>query len=717
MRAVALTPVLLLCAGALSFPLGGHACAAQAAAPAATGASDLLSVAELPDSGPRREPSLTDDDLAALKPGMDALEREEYEAAAWAFRRAEEKTTNPALVPMARAYQAEAHIRREGSVPGRAAAVELYQSLVREFPESVNAVRAGWRLGDLFARQGWRIEAQAAYERSAREAKNHRDVARAMLGLGLTHLVSGQWGPAVQALQAVQPSKDDEGARSWAALGMAEGYYGLRRYREAAEHYRVLAERWPHLLRLTPAPMLHLGDLEQRQGREAEARRTWLQFYNLFPRHDEAPGALLKVADSFKREGRVDQAERFYGYVIERHREAKEASVAQLRLAEVGQATVEEPGGGALSNEVGALFRVYGTRAPVSPAQQEAVFEEVSETHREDELGTEALFLLADHHLAAQKPTEAIAVLRRACERDGKVGGDTWPVKARRRLAQLLRPDLAASIRMADDWQTVLLFHQYGNCPDWGTEHLDVILHLAEAHRRLGFPEPAIQLYQQVLRDAQQQDYRQHALLGLGRTYLDQRDAPAARRMFERYQLEYPLGPLKGEALRSLAESWAMMGDAAATLRTAERWFKWYGGQGRREPVYGEMLVRLADAQAALGRHADAIRTIRSAEEAGVMPFGEARAREAQAQDRSGFPNAAMAQWSELLRVEPRSAQGLMARLHMARAWLQQQRSEEAALILQLGPATQDDPLVAKASAVLQTVATIESQRPKEGKP
>ncbi len=715
MRLVSFMTVLLLCAGALSMSLGSSAHAEQDAAQ--TAAPDLLSGARLPDDGPRREPSLSDDDLTALKPGLDALEREEHEAAAWAFRRAEEKSANPALVPMARAYQAEAHIRRNGSAPGRSAAVELYQSLLREFPDSANAVRAGWRLGDLFARQGWHIEAQAAYERSAKDAKNPRDVSRAMLGLGLTHVASGKWGAAVQALQAVRANKDDEQARSWVAFGMAESYYGLRRYREAAEQYRAVAERWPHLLRLTPAPLLHVGDLEQRQGRDAEARRTWLQFYNLFPRHEEAPGALIKVADSFKREGHLGQAEQFYGYVIERHREAKEASVAQLRLADLGQVKVEEAGDGTLSNEVGAIFRAQGARAPVSAAQQASVFEEVSEAHREDELGTEALFLLAEHHLAAQRPAEAIAVLRRACEREGKVGGDSWPVKARRRLAQVLRPDLAASIRMADDWQTVILFHRYGNCPDWRTEHLDLVLHLAEAHRRLGFSEPAIQFYQHVLRDAQQQDYRQHALLGMGRAYLDQRDAPAARRMFERYQLEYPLGPLKGEALRYLAESWAMMGDAAATLRVTERWFKWNSGQAKQEPVYGEMIVRMADAQAALGRHVDAIRTIRSAEEAGVMPFGEARAREAQEQDRSGFPKAAMAQWSELLRVEPRSAQGLMARLHMARAWLQQQRSEEAALILQLGPATPDDPLLTKASAVLQTVATIESQRPKEGKP
>lgn len=669
-----------------------------------------------PDEGPRAEPWVSEEQLHALQPGREAFAAEQWDAALWMFARVEEQAGEPGLAAIARALRAETVYRRQATSQFRLDAIDVYQGLIRDFPQSANASRAGWRVGDLFAEQGWQVEAQAAYERAARDAVLPHDTTRAFLGLGLMYVETERWKDAVQTLKGLRNNELDEVSRGWVTFGLAEGLYALGRRSEAGGYFRTLAERWPDRLRFSPSALLHAADIEQASGRPEPARRLRLLFYNLYPTHPDAPGTLVTLGDNLQVAGRPREAELFYGLAVQWHARTEAAEVAKLRLARLGQELTKQPGRPPFAIEIGSVL--YGAHhAPLSLEAQRQVFQSVSESHQDRALASEALFLLAEHHLRNEQPAEAQAVLQRVCEREGLVAGDIWPGRARQQLAQLLRPEMAASIRMADDFQTVQLFHRYGSCPDWKSGHVDLLLHVAEAHRRLGFLEPAVHLYQQVLRDLQGAAFRDHALIGLGRTYLDQRDGAAARRVFERYQLEYPLGALKADALRSLSESWALMGDAGAVIKACQRWFKLLGERAVQDPGYGQMLLRLAGAQAIAGRHREAIKTVRLAERAGVLPYAEARFREGRYLDAAGSSRAAIAQWAEVVRVDPQSSEAALARLNMARVWWQQRRLNEVGAVLSHVSSGGDEDVFSRAAAVLKSAVAVQAQLGKERKP
>lgn len=721
-----LTWVLVWCAVGLAWPVVAAESGAPPAEPTQRPAEMTTSAPKsqpptrvipvLPDDGPRREPWVSEEQMESLRTAREAFVNEQWDPAIWMFGRAEEQLGDTGLAPMARAYRAEALVRRAATAQDRQEAIELYQSLIRDYPQSANASRAGWRVGDLFSQQGWKVEAQAAYERAAKAAMNAQDKTRAFLGMGLMYVENKKWKEALHTLKALRGVELDDVSRGWMTVGLAESLYQLGRRTESAEYFRALTERWPHRLREGADLLLHASEIEQSAGRHEDARRTRLLFYNLYPSHPDAPMAMVTVGDSLRKSGRLAQAETVYGLVVDRHPGSAAGYVATLRLANLGQDLAQEdPQEASTVDLVGSLKP--GPRAPRTAEAQAEAFRTVSEAQRHNEVGSEALFLLADHHVRQGRPAEAKTLLQQLCDREGRVVGDVWPARARQQLSQLLHPEMAAAIRMADDFQMVQLYHRFGSCPDWRGGHVDVLFQIAEAHRRLGFVEPAILLYQQVLRDPQAQGVREQTILGLGRAYLDQRDGIAARRMFERYQLEFPLGTLKPDALRYLSESWALLGDAASVIKVCQRWFKARGPQAAQDPGYGQILLRLVAAYAAAGQPAEAIKTLRLAEQAGVMPYIEARLKEGHYLEARGSGRAAIAQWAEVVRSEPASPEALRARIEMARVWWLQQRLPEAGVVLSRVSGDGSGDVFTRAALVMKSAAAVQAKILKETKP
>lgn len=670
---------------------------------------------ELPDEGPRREPWVTEEELQTLHGAQEALAAEQWDPAMWMLNRVEDQAVDSGLVPMVRAYRAELAYRRQSTPQYRLEAIEIYQALIREYPQSANASRAGWRVGDLYREQVWNAEAQAAYERAAKAAVQAEDRTRAFLGMGLLYVHAKKWKEAAQTLKSLRNEPLDAVSRSWMTLGLAQAMYGLGRRADAAEYFQILEDKWPERLRQNATALLHAGDLAYGTGRHEAARKLRLQFYSLYPTHPQAPSLVIAVGDSFRKSGELKQAERMYGLVVEQHPDTTEAQMARLRLATLGPELAPKESSPSF---VDPSAQIAGSaRAPLSAEGQREILKDVSTGQKHNALGSEALVLLANHYIAQKDVPAAQAALQEVCKREGLVVGDEWPARARVQLAKLLRSEMAATVQMADDLHTVELYHRYGSCPDWRGAHTDILFQVAESHRRLGFLEAAIQLYQVVLRDFQATEVRDRALIGLGRTYLDQRDGIAARRMFERYQLEFPLGALKGEALRYLSESWALLGDAAAVIRTCQRWFKTMGTKMAQDPGYGQILLRLASAQAATGRHVEAIDAVRRAERVGVLPYVEARMREGRYWEANGALRAAITQWAEVVRAEPSSEEASLARLDMARLWWKQQRMTEANAVL--GRASTDgvDDVIARATTVLKAAAVVQANILKEKKP
>lgn len=673
----------------------------------------ILVSSDLPDTGPRTEPHLTEAAQLRLAHALAFFDRGEWDAAGQAFRQVAEQFPGPAVLPMVRAFLAEIPSRKEQTAQGRLDAVQSYVALIRDFPDSANAQRARWRIGDLYREMGWKAESQAAYQRAVAESSNARDAARAFLGLGVTGLAAQEWKQAFHSFQQVRTGTGQEDLVQCATLGAAAAQYGIGRFKESASLYQSAMRRWPEVFRGCPSCLLELADIERKQGQAHAARQLWAWFVNLYPRDERTPRALLEWGESLREGGQLSSSETVYHAVIARFPGTPEAAQARLHLTEVAKNLALQAGDRTIALEVQAGFRVHPP-LPVAPEQQVQVLQAVSQERPFDALGSEALVRLGEHFQAVGKEEAAVHHFLLACRRNGVVSGDPWPGTARRRLADLAKPALEDALRSADDWRVVLAFHRVDTCIDWLGLEEDLVVRGADAHRRLGFSAGAVELYQQVLHRQPGSRGRQEALIGLGRAYLDQDDPGAARRAFERYQLENPLGPYRMEALWYLAEAWNRLGDAQSVVKVCRRWLKLHDAHPTQDAQYNDILLQLAGAQASLGAYADAAVTLDLAERVGAIADVHTVLRFARVLAQAGRITAAAARYSDVVRMAPASDEADLARFHLARLWLTQRQYAEAALIADKGGAAARNEVARRAMALITSTVRAEQGRIRE---
>jgi TolA-binding protein len=160
----------------------------------------------MPDEGPRTEEQIQGQGAG---PGIADLAWHEgyaaYKKGAWPearrlFEKIVAEHSESLQAPAAQACLAELALQEDPSTRNRPEAIQIYKTLLRDYPQSANAGRAEWRIADLYLEQGWLQEAQALYERAmARSLRLPFDGDRALLGLGYTFMAMRKWSEAEQA--------------------------------------------------------------------------------------------------------------------------------------------------------------------------------------------------------------------------------------------------------------------------------------------------------------------------------------------------------------------------------------------------------------------------------------------------------------------------------------------------------------------------------------
>ena len=85
-------------------------------------------------------------------------------------------------------------------------------------------------------------------------------------------------------------------------------------------------------------------------------------------------------------------------------------------------------------------------------------------------------------------------------KRTGKFENDPGWRKSGAQVVRFLRPRLEAALKAGDDFELINLFHRHGPFADRLYAGTDLLLKIAEAHRRLGFPVESARLFQSVIR-------------------------------------------------------------------------------------------------------------------------------------------------------------------------------------------------------------------------
>ncbi len=545
----------------------------------------------LPDPGPRFERLPESPEWNQFERGVALYLQGRYVEARLHFTTILREHHEAKLTSSIQAFLAESQLR-SGNVEIRPIEIiEQYRTLLREDPYSTNAKRAAWRIGDVYRSEGWYQEAQIAYQHALGLSEHDSyDANRAMLGLGYTLRGLGKWKDSAQTFDNVLKRTTDPTLLAYASMGQAHSLYRLGRIKDAETLYESLAGRWPVVFRKDPYALLRYADTAGEGHRPSVMREQLLRFYNLYPSRPENPFVLLHIADSYKEAGRWNEASLFYAALLSQYPDAPVMPMAKLRYADVQERRDPE-------EEVINLRQTVTSRLsniPLAPGESlnpRELFEKSAHQYEDSAVGSEALFHLAEAFERVGKREEALATYEQVVLRTGKVQDDPWPDKSGAQLVTFLRPRLEAALKTHDDFELVSLFHRHGPQADRLYAGTDLLLKIADAHQRLGFPVEAAKLYQSLIRDPKAEPFQEVALMGLGRSYLAQKDMRAARSVFERYRLQFPIGRFGGEAVQSILKCFEGEGNVAGLIKLGRQWLEHHP----RHPDRGPVLSMMAD--------------------------------------------------------------------------------------------------------------------------
>lgn len=653
----------------------------------------------LPDDGPRLEGQSTGIDGLAWQEGQSAYKKQLWAEAQRFFDKIITNHPESPLVPSAKAFLIELALHDDASGQGRARGIQEYKKLIRDHPQSLNARRAGWRIADLYFDQGWYQEAHVFYEQALARAEDHQfDGPRSLLGLGYAHMAMGKWSEAEHAFSNVRTRSEYEPLLQGATLGLAHALYRQQRYADAQPLFEFAYRRWPHLVKADPLAIQRFAVTEIRLQHDASARKLLLLLYNLYPRHEHAPAALLQLAESLRASANQRLAEFVYALIPVLYPYSLPATTAKLRLAVQRTEAMQAAGTESLGRTVSAMM--HEVPLPFqNAASYRSLLEDIATREAASPAGSEALFYLAKEAEQNNEMNQAIRLYRDISLKTANAN-DPWTMKATDRLAGLLVPWIEAAVASQDDLTVVSLFHRHGAIARQRYARSPLLLQIAEAHRRLGFAAEAISLHQQVIKVHNDPALIEPALMALGKIYLDQRDPDAARKVLERYRFQFPLGTYEGEVVLLLVQALRQQRDMQGLLNLCRTWLLRHPGHRERPAMY----LQLARTLGELEKLEESALAYEEGFKAGAVASPHTLLAYANTLSRLNRHERAIAAYQSVLEKNPTLRQAEWARVQIAQHWTSMKQYDRATVALaELGRV--DDEMVNRLSSSLKGTA------------
>lgn len=648
-------------------------------------------------------------DALALQEGINAYGKGEWAQARRFFEKIISQQPESALTPTAITFLAETALRENQTNGNRLAAIDQYKTLLRDYPQSVNATRAEWRMADIYLSQGWHQEAQSMYERALSHNPHSPDGERAILGIGYTALALARWRDAELTFDDLRKRSAHDQILMHATFGLATSLFRQRRSHDALALYDLGFRRWPKALRMNPVSLARYAAIQLDQHHEVIGRGLLLQFYNLYPNHPEAAALLLRLADSLQMSKYLASAELFYAFVSDHYSDTPQSALAVVRLATLRAEQKAAVGGFLVARTVpGLMYDVPSPDQSVSDYLKQ--MQAIAEEHNHDAIGSEALFHMAERLEQSEDIAPALLAYKAVAERNSTGHDDPWPARASDRLASMLRPWMEAAAKSHDDLTLTTLFHRHGPSPERHYLSSPLLLEIAEAHDRLGFTTEAGRLFQLMAKGPKRPLVTEQALLGLGKVYLSQHDTVAARKVFERYRLEFPTGRFEQEALHLLVQTMVDEGDLSNLLHFCRAWMLHHPKHPERPWMYQQM----ADVFLHLNKYEEAVLATEEAFKAGAPKTVPALLAYADLLAQINRYEQAIDVYQTVVEKKPDRDQLQWARLQIVRGWQALKQHDRATVALaELGQT--DDSIVTRFSNTYHESIKQARQMPQEG--
>lgn len=208
------------------------------------------------------------------------------------------------------------------------------------YPDSENAVRSLWRIGQLYAKLGFYYESIGSFKRIPLRHPNSRFALLARIGIAETYREREKWKEAADLYEQIDLRSLSQADQVSVLLGHADSLYHQNDFENAYQKY----ERGEALAGnlgtpVSPVVLFQHAESAYRTGHTVQARNRFSNLFNIFPTHSLAPIALARMGDAWRREGKFDEA----GFIYAQAQSAPESDSAgglDKLMASIGRLTM-----------------------------------------------------------------------------------------------------------------------------------------------------------------------------------------------------------------------------------------------------------------------------------------------------------------------------------------------------------------------------------------
>jgi TolA-binding protein len=478
-------------------------------------------------------------------------------------------------------------------------ALAAFKEAQLRYPDSDNAVRGLWRIGQTYEKLGLYYESIGSFKRILLRHPNSRFASLARIGMAETYLGWKKWEEAKEAYEQIDfksLSKEDQASL---LLGRARSLYHLEHFEAAYQKYeqgRALQGG-----AATPTILFQHAESAYRSGRAVRAREIFFDLLTLHPSDPLSPIALAKTGDTWRREARFDQAAPIYARVQASSIPNSSGGLDKL-VASIGQLAMQEcadadPARNAPAH-IASECESCGAAPPrKGPPDCQAIRDRKEILEALERMEKQAIAVMAASPLNDAAPyilLDAIEQFRRygafpvALEVENHLLALLPPSFFRLRLAAVYRKTIGEEIdRLAkeeDPLNIVALFHARSS--DFTPPMLTgpTGLQVGISHLRLGLYAQAIDLLSPIAATPSS-PLSEEALFFLGKSFMEKGDDRRAEQKFRAYLKRYPKGRRISSLLIDLGTVLDRQGDDHHAIETYHDWLRRYPNHPDAERV------------------------------------------------------------------------------------------------------------------------------------
>ncbi|MFH0910949.1 MAG: tetratricopeptide repeat protein [Planctomycetota bacterium] len=208
-------------------------------------------------------------------------------------------------------------------------AAKEYDDFLQQFPADPRAADALLHLGESLFESGEFVRAEEAFQRMLRLFPNNPNALGAQLRIGCARFERKQYEEAIAAFQRLTSAPAPAGILSSTYYYLGRSFQEILRLPEAHE---ALARALEGGEGIRPLALYSLGEVEYALERYADAEGRFRRFFQDFPGHRLGTATVLRLAETLRAQGKLDEAARFYSTLAQYHPETYEGQQAYLGL-------------------------------------------------------------------------------------------------------------------------------------------------------------------------------------------------------------------------------------------------------------------------------------------------------------------------------------------------------------------------------------------------